>query len=226
MTSTLTEKELASINELKKAIQDIVKEKKRNIDQEQLEQLTDKDYLRFLHARNFQLKDSLPMMLEALEWRKQNKVDSVSISEAKEEFLKGKVFFHKRDKEGRLVSIIKVSMHRPKESDPEQTKRLCIWFMEQGRKMSGDVDKCTLIFDMSNFGLSNMDYGFVKFLIKVFADYYPDTLGACLIFNSPFLFWGCWKIISPWIDPATRNKTKFVNKNEMLAVIDLSLIHI
>ena len=39
--------------------------------------------------------------------------------------------------------------------------------------------------------------------------HYPERLGTSLIFNVPFLIQAFFKMISPFIDPITRNKMKF-----------------
>jgi hypothetical protein len=33
--------------------------------------------------------------------------------------------------------------------------------------------------------------------------------------DAPWIFWACWKIISPWIDPKTAEKIKFITKAEL-----------
>jgi CRAL/TRIO domain len=30
---------------------------------------------------------------------------------------------------------------------------------------------------------------------------YPETLLTAYVVNAPFLFWACWAIIRPWLDP-------------------------
>lgn len=47
-----------------------------------------------------------------------------------------------------------------------------------------------IIFDMTNFTLANMDYAPVKFIIKCFEANYPESLGAVLIHNAPWIFSG------------------------------------
>jgi hypothetical protein len=47
-----------------------------------------------------------------------------------------------------------------------------------------------IIFDMTGFSMANMDYTPVKFMIKCFEANYPESLGAVLVHNSPWLFQG------------------------------------
>lgn len=48
--------------------------------------------------------------------------------------------------------------------------------------------KQTIVFDMTKFGLANMDYAPIKFIIKCFEANYPESLGAILIHNAPWIF--------------------------------------
>lgn len=82
-----------------------------------------------------------------------------------------------------------------------------------------------VIFDLSKFSLTkNMDYKLVKFLLGMFLDYFPETLGYCVIVDSPWLFSGCWKLIRPWVDPKTAEKIRFIKANELNEFLDEELI--
>ena len=46
-------------------------------------------------------------------------------------------------------------------------------------------------------------------VLNILQTHYPERLGAALILNVPFLIHAFFKVISPLIDPVTRNKMKF-----------------
>ena len=46
-------------------------------------------------------------------------------------------------------------------------------------------------------------------VLNILQTHYPERLGAALILNVPFLIHAFYKMISPLIDPVTRNKMKF-----------------
>lgn len=52
---------------------------------------------------------------------------------------------------------------------------------------NADKFKC-LIFDMSGFTLANMDYVPLKFIIQCFEANYPESLGAILVHDAPWVF--------------------------------------
>ena len=59
-------------------------------------------------------------------------------------------------------------------------------------------DKYSFFFP-KGFALKNMDYTYVKRLIWIMQNCYPERLGVCLIVNSPWIFYGCWSIIKFWL---------------------------
>jgi hypothetical protein len=46
--------------------------------------------------------------------------------------------------------------------------------------------------------------------IHILERYYPESMGITLVINAPFVFWGCWQIIKPWIDPVAREKVRIL----------------
>jgi len=69
--------------------------------------------------------------------------------------------------------------------------------------------------------LSPSTYSFVKFLVQCFEAYYPESLGVLVIHKAPFVFWGVWKIIEPWLDPVVATKIRFTRTDkELTEIID------
>lgn len=64
---------------------------------------------------------------------------------------------------------------------------------------------------MTDFSMANMDYTPVKFMIKCFEANYPESLGSVLVYKSPWIFQGIWKIIKGWLDPVVASKVHFVS---------------
>ena len=59
-----------------------------------------------------------------------------------------------------------------------------------------------------------MDYTPVKFMIKCFEANYPESLGSVLVYKSPWIFQGIWKIIRGWLDPVVASKVHFASHVE------------
>jgi len=96
-------------------------------------------------------------------------------------------------------------------------KRYCIYMFEKGRELlTPPVETTTIIFDMRDFSLENMDYGFVSFMADLFLNKYPESLGWAIVYCAPWIFNACWRLIKIWMDPKTAEKIKFLDKSEQL----------
>lgn len=205
--------------------------------------------LRFLRARKWDVDKALVMLVSTMSWRHSDmKVDIdimangeegavVNAREGKDEAKKvgedflaqlrmGKSFLHGVDKQGRPICVVRVRLHRQGEQCEESLERYTVFLIETARMvLRPPVDTATIIFDMTGFSMANMDYTPVKFMIKCFEANYPESLGAVLVHNAPWIFQGIWKIIRGWLDPVVAAKVHFTNnKNDLQEFIEPSHI--
>lgn len=164
------------------------------------------------------------------------------------QFRMGKSFLHGTDKEGRPICIVRVRLHKPGAQSAESLERYTVFIIETARLMlEPPVETAVsgighsslplltvaqnIIFDMTGFTLTNMDYHPVKFMIQCFEANYPESLGVVLVHNAPWVFqgriapvwtkaisWvanlhclGIWRIIRGWLDPVVAAKVHFTN---------------
>ncbi|KAG0064705.1 hypothetical protein BGZ89_008917 [Linnemannia elongata] len=186
--------------------------------------------LRFLRARKWNVNNGMTMILKAFKWRLEDDIEEVKSKSEDELDAKyrgfrlqmelGKSFVHGTDKEGRPIVYINVRLHKPADQDAKALEKFTIYVMEVGRLMiQPPVETACLVFDMTGFGLANMDYNFVKFLVQCFEAYYPESLGILVIHKAPLVFWGVWKIIEPWLDPVVASKIRFTRGDKELTDI-------
>lgn len=205
--------------------------------------------LRFLRARKWDVNAALVMVISALHWRAADaKVDSDVILRGEqgmldlitsdnsvdqregEDFMQqirmGKSFLHGVDKEGRPICYVRVRLHKPGEQSEASLERFTVYTIETARMfLRPPVDTATVLFDMTGFGLANMDYTPVKFMIKCFEANYPESLGNVLVHNAPWVFQGVWRVIKGWLDPVVAGKVHFTNNIDDLGeYIDKSTI--
>ncbi|KAF9386968.1 hypothetical protein CPC16_007289 [Podila verticillata] len=187
----------------------------------------DTTVLRFLRARKWNVEKAMEMLVLALEWRITMGVDEV-VQEGEEaldvkypgflEQLKnGKVIFRGHDRQGRPLCLINVSLHNPNAQSQQAIQRLSIYVIETARLMlQPPVETISVVFDMSNFSMSNMDWPTTKFFIHAAEACYPELLGVCVVHKAPWIFGAIWKIISPMLDPVIRAKIQFTNNRKEL----------
>ncbi|KAF3398443.1 hypothetical protein F1880_005744 [Penicillium rolfsii] len=190
--------------------------------------------LRFLRARKWDVGKGFTMIVTNILWRKEMEVDDdilpkgelyaleqsrnekLPAKEKKEgcdfiEQLKtGKSFLHGFDRQGRPVNYVRVKIHKPGAQSEEALERYIVHVIETTRLIVvPPIETGTIVFDMTGFSLSNMEYQPVKFIIKCFEANYPESLGLLLIHNAPWIFSGIWKLIHGWMDPVVASKVHF-----------------
>jgi len=173
-------------------------------------------YLRFLRARKFNVDAAYEMLTEALRFRTsfQDKgVEAITVDSVSNELKSGKTFFHGTDKDGRPVCIVKVKNHDPAKIDPPEGQRFSLFMMEYARTLlKPPIETVTLVFDMTEAGMKNMDMKSLQFTVQSLQNYYPESLGKVLIYNSSWLVYGIWKVVKPWLDTVTAAKVFFIDK--------------
>ncbi|KAF9201677.1 hypothetical protein BGZ49_008107 [Haplosporangium sp. Z 27] len=180
--------------------------------------------LKFIRARKWVLEDALKMFLNALKWRIVEHIDELSeLSDVEldkkypkfiEQMQKGKGYLRGADPLGRPLSVVNTRLHHKADQPAETIHRFTLYTMECGRMVLPEGSETVIvIFDLSNFGLDNMDWGFVRLFVQCFESYYPETLGVCVVHKAPFVFWGLWKLIQPLLDPVVASKFVFTRSN-------------
>ncbi|KAH7138092.1 hypothetical protein B0J11DRAFT_4621 [Dendryphion nanum] len=205
--------------------------------------------LRFLRARKWDVEKALVMMISTMHWRleevhveddiirqgelaalEQSQGSDAKVKKEGEDFLTqlrlGKSFLHGLDKEGRPMCFVRVRLHKQGEQSEESLERFTVYTIETARMLlRAPIDTSTIVFDMSQFSMANMDYAPVKFMIKCFEANYPECLGTVLVYRAPWLFNTIWAIIRGWLDPVVAGKVHFCKSvDELEAFVPRSQI--
>lgn len=167
--------------------------------------------LRFLRARKWDPEKAASMLVAAANWRGKMDVDSRVVGKGEAVGLKenpskedrefmaqyrsGKSYVRGTDKENRPVYIVKVRLHDPKTVSGQTMEAYVLHNIESLRIGAREPnDKACLLFDLTGFGLRNMDFHLIRFIVEAFEARYPETLGCVLVHNAPFVFWGTFFI--------------------------------
>lgn len=163
--------------------------------------------LRYMRARKWDVEKAVVMLVSSISWRNETDIEEAVNRQGEAVVLKeelseddkgfamqyrsGKSYVRGVDKENRPIYIIKVRLHDPSLQTTKAMETFVLHNIESiGIMITAPYDKACLIFDMTGFGLKNMDFHVVRFLTQVFESKYPETLGLVLIHNAPFVFWG------------------------------------
>lgn len=196
----------------------------------------DKLFLRFLRARKWEVPLAARMLGRTIRWRIQEadveqmlfRGEEYYIAENQDEtyiyqFKSGKSVLTGHDKRGRPVLTVRVRLHDSRTQTESAMEWFTIMTCEEARLcLKGDIETASIIFDLENFGLQNMDWHVVKFILKCFEAHYPECLGRVMIHRSPWVFNGIWNVIRGLLDPVVANKVSFTKTTkELLQFVDL-----
>ncbi|TKY90729.1 hypothetical protein EX895_000727 [Sporisorium graminicola] len=189
----------------------------------------DTDVLRFLRARKWDVSRAFAMMAGCMKWRLDNNVEELaengdlgnaSIEKFLDQQRSGKTYAMGTTDNEQPICYIHVKKHLTWGQPGASMSKYVIYAMESFRLlMQPPNDKVVLLFDLTGFGLRNMDWNCILFIVKCLEAYYPESLGTLYIHNAPWIFSGIWKLLGPMLDPVVRSKVKFSKKPEDLDIV-------
>lgn len=103
-----------------------------------------------------------------------------------------------------------------KEYPREKLIRTQLRIMETARYVSKvlGVDRSTYILDLRQITMSSVNtltLGFLRELMKILQEYYPELMRRLLFFNTGWAVTGAWKVLKPFVDPRVQDKIRFFN---------------
>ncbi|KAK2850522.1 hypothetical protein Q7C36_009305 [Tachysurus vachellii] len=174
----------------------------------------------YLTWRNFVVDDTLKMIDESFQWRKEFQVNDLTEGSIPSwMFQTGAVYLHGYDKEGNKLFWFRVKLHVKDSKSVVDKKRYVAFWLERYAKREPGMP-LTVVFDMSESGISNIDMDFVKYVINCFKVYYPKSLSKMILYEMPWIMNAAWKIVRTWLGPEAISKLKFVSKSEVQTYID------
>jgi len=188
-------------------------------DERDIERINNDDLYVWLFVKHKQkdVDKAIDMIIDCLRWR-----ESFGINDLLERnidrrlFEIGFLYAHNFDKNGNPMVLFHTRLYRKDAHNPQEVKKLVAFGLETlSREYPGG--KVTLIFDMQDSSLANMDMDMIKFLITNFQIYYPYMLEYLIVLEMPWILTAAWKIVKTWLSTEGISKIKFVNKTELLS---------
>ncbi|KAK1615858.1 hypothetical protein QYE76_021375 [Lolium multiflorum] len=197
--------------------------------------------LRFLKAREWNVSKAHKMLVESLNWRIQNEIDSVlerpilpvdlyrsirgsqlvGLSGYTKEGLPvfgigvGQSTYDKASVHYYVQSHIQINEYRDRIILPMLTK-----------KFGRPITTCIKILDMTGLKLSAMSQMKMLSSISTVDDLnYPEKSETYYIVNVPYIFSACWKVVKPLLQERTKKKVKVLSgcgRDELLQIMDYS----
>ncbi|XP_022242913.1 motile sperm domain-containing protein 2-like [Limulus polyphemus] len=201
---------------------------KDNYDQRDIERLMQDNWYcaRFIKHQRDDIENSLNMIREALKWRKEMEIHDLGEHNLYAEYFSlGATFPYNCDKAGFRILVMRVKLHTKNAATMlEQKKFVAYWIEKLDHETNGG--KISILMDFSDSGFSNMDMELTFYIVSLFKYYFPFALGYVYVYEMPWLFNACWKIIKNLLPEEATVRFKFINKSsigEYIAVDQLPI---
>ncbi|GFF46010.1 CRAL-TRIO domain-containing protein C23B6.04c [Aspergillus udagawae] len=171
--------------------------------------LTRECLLRYLRATKWNVTEAITRLQRTLTWRREYGLEKLTSDYISIENETGKQVILGYDIHARPCLYLLPSNQNTEKSD-RQVEHL-VYMLERVIELMGpDQETLALIvnFNETKSG-QNASLGQAKQTLNILQNHYPERLGRALVINVPFVIWGFFKIITPFIDPLTREKLKF-----------------
>ncbi|CAK7200967.1 Phosphatidylinositol transfer protein (PITP) [Sporothrix eucalyptigena] len=173
--------------------------------------LTRECLLRYLRATKWHEKEAAKRLKDTLTWRREYGVDALTADHISPENETGKQVLLGYDKQGRVCHYLNPGRQNTDVS-PRQVQHL-VYMVERVIDImpAGQETLALLINFKTSKSRSNTAPGIStgREVLHILQTHYPERLGRALIINVPWVVWGFFKLITPFIDPLTREKLKF-----------------
>lgn len=201
-----------------------------------------------LRARKFNLEDAMALVEKIAQWRRETKVadkgrqhtDSVlSMSRDILVAFYPHAYLNVRDAQGRPVYFEKTgsidvdgllastTLEKVIDWHLHTLEAFVVPLMARATRERTDgqvIDSITNVLDCEGLSLG-MITGHTREYLKALTDldkvYYPELLGKMLIINAPTVFSAIWAIVSPFLDPRTRDKITVCGSNYFDQLVEL-----
>lgn len=170
--------------------------------------------LQFLIARQGDVEKAAHFLRRHQEWEAGYEVADRAALVREVVALKAYVWPH-RDRLGRPCIYVDAGRHIASDSTPESIKSFavhlanqCVALLPPTQGVKGMVQphQFTALFNLRDFGRAAFDVGAVQVIISTLDHHFPERLGALWLMHEPWLFWGLWKLIQPFLDARTVSK--------------------
>eukprot|EP01127_Copromyxa_protea_P021869 TRINITY_DN763_c0_g1_i1.p1 TRINITY_DN763_c0_g1~~TRINITY_DN763_c0_g1_i1.p1 ORF type:complete len:438 (-),score=135.02 TRINITY_DN763_c0_g1_i1:6-1253(-) len=182
------------------------------------------DAMRFLLARNFDIKESIGLYERYLEWLDKFKPGNLTYLQWKKEIEKDRGYLLGYSKDKMPIVTVVCRNHFPeKEKNSWETTVhfACLisrLFIEGSDTPS--TSKMIAIADCRGVTMKNVDMKFIKHAIDVYQEYFPERLHSCYVVGLPAALLGIWSVIEKMIDSRTRERIHLLKKSEMHKLSD------
>ena len=165
--------------------------------------------LRYLRADKWNVDQAATRLKNTLAWRREYNIKKLTPDYVGIENETGKQLIIGWDNDGRPCQYMRPSKQNTERSD-RQIEHLVFMLERSIDMMPAGQETLTLLI---NFAETKSGQGATlsqgKQTLYILQNHYPERLGRALVTNVPWYIWTFFKLITPFIDPLTKEKIKF-----------------
>ena len=209
---SLTAEQLAALERMRIAFTDKAAASTSSLDPRFI--FNDRLYMRYLRARNFDVDKAVTMLNTTLQWRETFGLKNIQewMETIRMENDTGKIYARGFDREGSILLYMKPRLENSKNHDGN-LKHL-VYNMERAiatMDATSGEEKLVLLIDYDGYNLSSAPPMKTSMeTLSILQNHYPERLKCAYCLRPPWVFNAFWSVISPFIDPVTKNKIKMV----------------
>ncbi|CAH8384218.1 unnamed protein product [Eruca vesicaria subsp. sativa] len=231
------EEAIIELQELIDQVEEPLKTTLKNVHQGYLRETL----IRFLKARDWNVRKAHTMLVECLRWRLDNQIDSI----LSKPIVPSELYRDVRDsqligmsgytREGLPVFAIgvglstfdKASVHYYVQSHIQINEyRDRVLLPSVSKKNGRPITTCVKVLDMTGLKLSALSQIKLVTIISTIDDLnYPEKTNTYYVVNAPYVFSACWKVVKPLLQERTRKKVHVLSgcgKDELLKIMDFT----
>ncbi|MCO5583153.1 hypothetical protein L7F22_037062 [Adiantum nelumboides] len=184
------------------------------------EGVDDATCLRFLKARSMHINKAAKMYVQYHTWRASFvPLGHIPAEQVASELHANKCSLQGYTRNGYPLLIGFCGNHYPN-NDLDTLKRFIVHALDKSfASAPAGIEKIVALVDLNHVSYKNVDVkGFIAGF-QLLQNYYPERLAAIYIVNAPIFFYGIWKVISRFLDQATKEKIVFLENHVMAQVL-------
>lgn len=175
---------------------------------------------KFLENNDLDMKASLQQVWDTCEWRKTAKINEICEENIRLDYVEEGVMFPRgKDLDGKTLFIYRASLYTRGSKNLDEMKRMFLYWLERIIRESND-DYITILFELSDAGLSNVDMDYTKYIITTLKNYYPYSLNYILVFDLPWILNATFQIIKRLLPAKAVDRLKNINGKSIRDYID------
>jgi len=170
--------------------------------------LTRECLLRYLRATKWALPAAITRLQTTLIWRREYGLADFTPEYISPENETGKQVQLGYDIHGRPCLYLNPSRQNTPRSE-KQIQHLVFMLEASITLMPPGVETMAILCNMKQGAGKQPSVGQGRQFLSILQTHYPERLGRALVMNVPWVVWGFFKLINPFIDPLTKEKMRF-----------------